>query len=129
MRELQQSGLGQRSNWYNDTIVYTHGYGVVAAYGNQRSTDGQPVFLESGIPTTGSLGTYEPRIYFGQQSPNYSIVGEVLAVEHGAQPGPTSDTVAGSLPVACPVSRSVMSTSNRRAVWAPGGSTTSSRVE
>ena len=75
VRELQQSGLGSAQNWYNDTIVYTHGYGVVAAYGNQRSTDGQPVFLESGIPTTGSLGTYEPRIYFGQQSPKYSIVG------------------------------------------------------
>jgi len=75
VRELQQSGLGTARNWYNDTVVYTHGYGVVAAYGNQRSSDGQPVFLESGIPSTGSLGTYEPRIYFGQQSPTYSIVG------------------------------------------------------
>ncbi len=75
VRELQQSGLGSARNWYNDTVVYTHGYGVVAAYGNQRSSDGQPVFLESGIPSTGSLGTYEPRIYFGQQSPAYSIVG------------------------------------------------------
>jgi uncharacterized membrane protein (UPF0182 family) len=51
---------------------------VVAAYGNQRSADGQPVFLESGIPVTGALGDtdeYEPRIYFGQESPAYSIVG------------------------------------------------------
>ena len=75
VRELQQSGLTNARNWFNDTVVYTHGYGLVAAYGNQRSTDGQPVFLESGIPTTGTLGTYEPRIYFGQQSPTYSIVG------------------------------------------------------
>ena len=75
VRELQQSGLTSARNWYNDTIVYTHGYGLVAAYGNKRSTDGQPVFLESGIPSQGSLGTYEPRIYFGQQSPTYSIVG------------------------------------------------------
>ncbi|MDQ1576619.1 MAG: uncharacterized protein QOH55_1769 [Microbacteriaceae bacterium] len=75
VRELQQSGLGAAQNWYNDTVVYTHGYGVVAAYGNQRSPDGQPVFLESGIPVTGALGSYEPRIYFGQQSPKYSIVG------------------------------------------------------
>ncbi|MFF1634047.1 UPF0182 family protein [Leifsonia sp. NPDC058248] len=75
VRELQQSGLTSARNWYNDTVVYTHGYGLVAAYGNQRSADGQPVFLESGIPTKGSLGTYEPRIYFGQQSPTYSIVG------------------------------------------------------
>jgi uncharacterized membrane protein (UPF0182 family) len=75
VRELQQSGLGSARNWYNDTLVYTHGYGVVAAYGNQRSADGQPVFLESGIPSTGKLGKYIPQIYFGQQSPKYSIVG------------------------------------------------------
>ena len=73
-RELDQSGLTSNS-WFNDTIVYTHGYGIVAAYGNQRSSDGLPVFMESGIPTQGSLGTYEPRIYFGLKSPRYSIVG------------------------------------------------------
>ncbi|PSL39889.1 hypothetical protein CLV49_3544 [Labedella gwakjiensis] len=75
VRELRQSGLGDGSSWYNNTVVYTHGYGVVAAYGNQRSSDGQPVFFESGIPTSGELGDYEPRIYFGEQSPQYSIVG------------------------------------------------------
>ncbi|WP_166426743.1 UPF0182 family protein [Labedella populi] len=75
VRELRQSGLGDGSSWYNNTVVYTHGYGVVAAYGNQRSADGQPVFFESGIPTSGELGEYQPRIYFGEQSPAYSIVG------------------------------------------------------
>lgn len=74
VRELNQSGLTSRS-WFNDTVVYTHGYGMVAAYGNQRSSDGQPVFMEYGIPTQGTLGEYEPRVYFGQQSPVYSIVG------------------------------------------------------
>jgi uncharacterized membrane protein (UPF0182 family) len=74
VRELDQGQLGS-SSWYNDTVVYTHGYGVVAAYGNQRSADGLPVFLESGIPSTGELGKYEPRIYFGEKSPKYSIVG------------------------------------------------------
>jgi len=75
VRELNQAGLGSAQSWYNNTIVYTHGYGVVAAYGNQASTDGQPVFLQSGIPSTGLLGKYEPRIYFGENSPAYSIVG------------------------------------------------------
>ena len=75
VRELNQSGLGAARSWYNDTIVYTHGYGVVAAYGNQASSDGQPVFLQSGIPSKGALGEYEPRIYFGENSPTYSIVG------------------------------------------------------
>ena len=74
LRELNLNGQSSAS-WYNDHVVYTHGYGIVAAYGNERNIDGQPTFLESGIPVTGSLGTYEPRIYFGETSPDYSIVG------------------------------------------------------
>jgi uncharacterized membrane protein (UPF0182 family) len=81
VRELNQSGLGTARSWYNDTIVYTHGYGVVAAYGNQASTDGQPVFLQSGIPSKGALGAYEPRIYFGENSPTYSIVGSAKSAK------------------------------------------------
>ena len=74
-RELNQANTGAPQSWYNNTLVYTHGYGVVAAYGNQRSAEGLPVFLESGIPSTGALGKFEPRIYFGEKSPTYSIVG------------------------------------------------------
>jgi uncharacterized membrane protein (UPF0182 family) len=75
VRELDQKQLGDANSWYNNTVVYTHGYGVVAAYGNQRSSEGFPVFLESGIPVKGKLGKFEPRIYFGENSPGYSIVG------------------------------------------------------
>jgi uncharacterized membrane protein (UPF0182 family) len=75
VRELNQSGLGSSQSWYNNTIVYTHGFGVVAAYGNKSSIDGQPLFLQSGIPNEGLLGKFEPRIYFGENSPTYSIVG------------------------------------------------------
>lgn len=75
VRELDLGGLGTSPSWYNSTLVYTHGYGLVAAYGNQRAADGEPVFIESGVPTTGDLGDYEPRIYFGESSPEYSIVG------------------------------------------------------
>jgi uncharacterized protein len=75
VRELNQAGLSDKSTWYNSALVYTHGYGVVAAYGNQRTTDGKPKFLESGIPSSGALGTFEPRVYFGENSPEYSIVG------------------------------------------------------
>jgi uncharacterized membrane protein (UPF0182 family) len=75
VRELNQAGIGSSQSWYNNTVVYTHGYGLVAAYGTERSADGQPVFLEAGIPTSGALGTFEPRVYFGENSPLYSIVG------------------------------------------------------
>ncbi len=72
----------EQRNWPNDHIFYTHGFGVVAAYGNERANDGQPVFFQQGIPSAGKLGQYEPRIYFGEKSPNFSIVG----APEGAQP-------------------------------------------
>ncbi len=83
VRELNQGGIGDdQRNWVNDHTVYTHGYGVVAAYGNQTAAEGQPAFYEGGIPSKGALGEYEPRIYFGQNSPDYSIVG----APEGAKP-------------------------------------------
>lgn len=75
-RELYLEGLGaSEQNWTNNHTVYTHGFGVVAAYGNRAASDGQPQFFEGDIPPEGALGEYEPRIYFGQESPDYSIVG------------------------------------------------------
>ncbi|MDN6234974.1 MAG: UPF0182 family protein, partial [Bifidobacterium crudilactis] len=76
-RELNLAGNDNR-NWVNDHTVYTHGYGVVAAYGNKVTADGQPEFFEQGIPTQGKLTDsehYEPRIYFSPNAPEYSIVG------------------------------------------------------
>lgn len=76
-RELDLDGLDNR-NWVNDHTVYTHGYGVVAAYGNKVTSDGQPKFFESSIPTQGKLTDseqYEPRIYFSPNASEYSIVG------------------------------------------------------
>jgi hypothetical protein len=75
VRDIDLNGLGSSATQYNRTFVYTHGYGLVAAYGNQRASDGKPVFAESGIPTSGALGDYQPRVYFGESSPSYSIVG------------------------------------------------------
>lgn len=82
VRDLNQAGLGESQSWYNSTIVYTHGFGFVAAYGNRRDDDGKPLFLQSGIPPKGLLGDFEPRIYFGLNSPQYSIVG----APEGSQP-------------------------------------------
>ncbi len=76
VREIDETRLPQPS-WNNQVAVYTHGYGLVAAAGNQRSTTGEPVFLERGMPSLGFLTDegYEPRVYFGEKSPTYSIVG------------------------------------------------------
>lgn len=79
LRELNQSGLGANvANWQATALIYTHGYGMVAAKGNARSVDGYPEFIERGIPAAGFLSdreNFEPRVYFGEYSPLYSIVG------------------------------------------------------
>jgi uncharacterized membrane protein (UPF0182 family) len=76
VREVNLDGLGaEQRTWVNDHTVYTHGYGVVAAYGNSLDRDGRPTFFQEGIPSEGVLGDYEPRVYFGQQTDFYSIVG------------------------------------------------------
>jgi uncharacterized membrane protein (UPF0182 family) len=76
VREVSLAGLpSAQRNWINDHTQYTHGFGFVAAPGDE-TTGGRPDFISSDIPPVGSLGTtYEPRIYFGQESPTYSIVG------------------------------------------------------
>ena len=76
MRELNLAGLSQeQQTWVNRHTVYTHGFGVVAAYGNTITSDGLPAYWEQSIPSTGEMGSYEPRVYFSQSAPDYSIVG------------------------------------------------------
>ncbi|WP_307531230.1 UPF0182 family membrane protein [Streptomyces umbrinus] len=76
LRELNLNGI-PKSNWINDHFTYTHGYGAVAARGTATGSDppGSPDFSESGLPTTGDLGKYEQRIYYGEKTEQYSIVG------------------------------------------------------
>ena len=74
VRELNLAGNPSR-NWINDHLVYTHGFGFVAAYGNVRDADGKPSFLVGDLPPTKGLGTFEPRVYFGENVPDYSIIG------------------------------------------------------
>jgi uncharacterized membrane protein (UPF0182 family) len=73
-RELNLDNVPDR-NWANDHTVYTHGYGVVAAYGDRRSSNGEPVWAQQGLPSRGQLGDFEQRIYYGETEPDYSIVG------------------------------------------------------
>ncbi|MFT4157005.1 MAG: UPF0182 family protein [Microbacterium sp.] len=85
VRDLDMDNLGDSNTWNNRVAVYTHGYGLLAMAGNERTASGEPVFLERGMPTSGALTDaedYEPRIYFGENSPEYSIVG----APEGAEP-------------------------------------------
>ncbi len=74
VRELNIEGNPAR-NWINDHLVYTHGFGFVSALGNTIDTDGKPTFSVGDIPPTSGLGEFQPRIYFGENVPDYSIIG------------------------------------------------------
>ncbi|MBT2506274.1 UPF0182 family protein [Streptomyces sp. ISL-98] len=94
LRELDLKGIPKR-NWINDHFTYTHGYGVVAAKGTavKPDTEGAPDFTESGLPSEGTLDTYEQRIYYGEKTQQYSIVGgpqKELDYEKNGEPTTTT---------------------------------------
>ena len=73
VREMDLGGV--ENNWNNRKTVYTHGYGLVAAYGNRRQPGGEPEWIAKDIPPTGKIKEHEPRVYFGELQGQYSIVG------------------------------------------------------
>ncbi|MBF4160707.1 UPF0182 family membrane protein [Nocardioides acrostichi] len=96
VRELNTGGIPDK-NWTNLHTVYTHGNGIIAAYANQRGRDDKSqldtsssaadeVGIEWAQGTNSgeddlqdATGGYEDRVYYGQESPDYSIVGKASA--------------------------------------------------
>ena len=75
-RELNLAGI-PRSSWSNNHLIYTHGYGVVAAPTDRMDPkNGTPVFINGYLPPVNQIPVDVPQIYFGQHSPSYSIVGQ-----------------------------------------------------
>ena len=80
VRELKAGNLtGDQTNWINQYTRYTHGYGFVAAAANTDVTNSRS-YDEGDIPTTGFLSGdngdgYQPRVYYGEDMPDYSVVG------------------------------------------------------
>jgi hypothetical protein len=66
-----------KDSWVNTHLVYTHGYGVVAAEAGTVAANGSPAFTESDmpVPADGVLGAFRPQVYFGEQQPGYVIAG------------------------------------------------------
>jgi uncharacterized membrane protein (UPF0182 family) len=76
VREINVGDL-QEPSWQNRALLFTHGYGVVSSTVSTAASNGQPEFLSRDIPNTGvpELDLEQPRIYFGEFPPPYSIVG------------------------------------------------------
>jgi uncharacterized membrane protein (UPF0182 family) len=67
-REVTQSGItGTGKTWQNQHLVYTHGFGAVAAQVNSITVDGAPVLTLEDIPPEGEPTTQQPRIYYGER--------------------------------------------------------------
>ncbi|MDQ1726929.1 MAG: uncharacterized protein QOK14_974, partial [Frankiaceae bacterium] len=104
--------LPQKS-WVNQHVTYTHGIGVVAAAADTvTNPGGEPAYLEKDVPPTGVLPTFQPRIYFGESSPDYSIVGgstdaeiDYLSDAAGVDPKKTTYSGSGGVPLGGPINR------------------------
>ncbi|GAB4011857.1 UPF0182 family membrane protein [Nocardioides ultimimeridianus] len=123
VRELDQTGIPPADqSWANLHTVYTHGDGVIAAYANNvtpldtanSTNSGRLVWAEGlndstkGVKTDHDLGDYRSQIYYGEDSPAYSIVGRASSsapeVELSLSPGSaggrtTTYTGSGGVPI------------------------------
>lgn len=81
VREISEADLPtQAQTWQNRRLRYTHGFGLVASDVSAATGQGQPQFYVRNIPPTGAseLVVENPRIYFGENPPEYSIVGTAM---------------------------------------------------
>jgi uncharacterized membrane protein (UPF0182 family) len=78
VRELRQEALPQKARtWVNRRLQYTHGYGLCVGPVNEHDLEGFPVPFVSDIPPVSvpGLEVREPRIYYGEETRDYVIVG------------------------------------------------------
>ncbi|WP_370287708.1 UPF0182 family protein [Nocardioides sp.] len=104
VRELDQSGINASDqNWSNLHTVYTHGEGLIAGYANRISANevnGRIVWAEGVRTDDGDGGgnaltaaeKFETRVYYGEKSPSYSVVGKANADAPNNELGLNLDT-------------------------------------
>lgn len=82
LRELNIDRLAAQSRTFqNETMIYTHGYGDVAAPVNKFTPEGLPEYYIKDIPPVSSypeLRIDQPRIYFGEETFNHVYVNTKL---------------------------------------------------
>ncbi len=75
-RELSTESIPTR-NWINETLTFTHGYGLTLGPVNQVTPEGLPVLFIKDIPpvsTVADVKVTRPEIYYGKLSSKYVIV-------------------------------------------------------
>ena len=62
------------SQWVNQRLAFTHGFGALLSPANAVTGDGKPSFLIKDIPPQGRPEIKQPRIYYGENNNSYAIV-------------------------------------------------------
>jgi uncharacterized membrane protein (UPF0182 family) len=76
VRELDSASLAENQRtWINQHLTFTHGNGFVAAPANEVTPDGYPLFTVSDTSQQGDIPVTQPRVYFGELTDDYAIVG------------------------------------------------------
>jgi hypothetical protein len=84
-RELDVTRLPREARtWQNIHLVYTHGFGAVLTTVNGVTPEGLPRLELRDIPPQGEPKIDEPRIYYGELTDNYVIVGTTQSEFDGA---------------------------------------------
>ncbi|MBP1969129.1 uncharacterized membrane protein (UPF0182 family) [Virgibacillus natechei] len=74
-RELSTEDLPEQAQtWLNQTLRYTHGYGVTMSHVNEITSQGQPEYMLQNVPPEGDLDITRPQIYFGEEDYGNVIV-------------------------------------------------------
>ncbi|HEX9269904.1 MAG TPA: UPF0182 family protein, partial [Candidatus Limnocylindria bacterium] len=75
-RELATSQLPQAAQtWVNRHLYYTHGFGAVMTPVGGVGVEGRPKLVLQDIPPVGQPKVDEPRIYYGELTRDYVVVG------------------------------------------------------
>jgi len=75
-RELSSDSIPTK-NWINETLTFTHGYGLTLGPVTQITPEGLPVLLVKDIPpvsTAAEIKITRPEIYYGKLSSSHVIV-------------------------------------------------------
>ncbi len=75
-RELSEQLPAAARTWVNETLEFTHGYGLVMNLVSKTVGGGFPQYLLENVPATSTAGLTiaQPAIYYGGSMPGYRIV-------------------------------------------------------
>ncbi len=107
--ELRQVSISARqldytklpaTNWLNQHLIYTHGYGAVVSPVNEADSQGLPVFWVSGLPPASTVAEMEikqPAVYYMSASlpPLIELVSSPPSLPAPGQP-PATPSMPGS---------------------------------